>query len=237
MGNYATVAEVRAEGGTGTDDRINARIDKWEAIVEQFTQNVFHKLEPGELRFDGNNMDTLYFNLPLIEVTALRINSETVALPADQYFAYTRRGFPQDDRRNPRIVLTPTSDFTSPIFRAAPAFFLKGYWQYVTAKWGFVEEATPGVYTPPRPIKDAVIQLVILDLENYFEMGLSGVRMVTNETTDGHSMSWSTQGVWSLIPDKILDVLKLYRRPPIITAPDPNVVVDPALVILDIKAW
>lgn len=232
MGNYVTEAEVREEGGTGTTARINARIDKWEAIVERLTGNYFRVLEPGELIFDGNNMDTLYFSVPLIEVTSVKINDETVALNADEFRAYTSRTPPRDARLNPRIELTPT-EYVSPIFRTAPDTFLKGYEQKVTAKWGYVDDDGAGGFVAPRPIKDAIIQLVVLDLNSYFDQGASAYRDMKKEVTDGHSIEFhEAKGYWSMIPSEIADVICLYRRPQIITMPDPRVVWDPSLVII-----
>lgn len=233
MGNYVTEAEVRAEGATASPDRINARIEKWEAIVERVTGNFFRVLDPGALVFDGNNMGTLFFSAPLIEVTSIKINSETVATSTDQYRAFTSRTPPRDDRNNPRIELTPTGN-VSPIFRSCPSTFLKGYDQVIHAKWGFVDDdITPGTYKTPRPIKDAVIQLVILDLEGYMESGSAGGRVVASETTDGHSVTYQAQTgkEWALIPDQVMDVLKLFRRPWKITMPDPMVLEDPSFAI------
>lgn len=235
MGNYVTEAEVRAEGATGTADRINARIAKWEQIVEQLTGNVFRVLEPGELIFDGNNMSVLHFNLPLVEVSSVKINDETVALGADEFRAYTGRMPPQDDRRNPKIELTPSGN-VSVIFRSAPDVFLKGYDQRITAKWGFVDDdpATPGSYVTPPAIKGAIIQLVCLDLDGYFERGSDAARTKLREKTDGHEVEWadSKRSVWAIIPDDVADILLLYRRPQIITAPDPLIVADPSAVIV-----
>jgi len=237
VGNYVTEAEVRAEGATASTDRINARIEKWEAIVEKVTGNYFRVLDPGELVFDGNNMGTLYFSLALIEVTSIKINSESVALGADQYRAFCSRTAPRDDRNNPRIDLTPTGE-VSPIFRTEPNVFLKGYDQAITAKWGYVDD--DGLdplgfpkYRCPRPIKDAVIQLVCLDLDGYFDRGSDAGRILAGETTDGHSVTYQATpgGDWSLIPGQLMDVLKLYRRPWKITMPDPIVFVDPAAAI------
>jgi len=233
MGNYATEAEVRAEGASASTERINARIAKWEQVVEQLTGNVFHVLEPGELAFDGNNMSLLHFNLPLVQVTAVKINGETTALDASEYRAYTGLTPPQDDRRNPKIELTPTGA-TSIIFRSAPAVFLKGYYQRITARWGFVDPgAAPGDYVTPPAIKGAVIQLVCLDLDGYFESGSAGAGSIVKEVTDGHQVEFASdkKTLWSLVPSDVADILLLFRRPQIITAPDPLIVADPSAMI------
>lgn len=234
MGNYATEAEVRAEGATATSARINARIEKWEAIVEKVTGNYFRVLAPGELIFDGNNMTTLFFSLALVAVTSVKINGETVALTADEYRTFAGRVPPADDRYNPKIQLTPTG-IISTIFRPEPAIFLKGYDQRITATWGFVDDDGVGGFKPPRPIKDAVIQLVVMDLEGYLDRGASAGRVIASETTDGHSVTYEQSsgggGARTAIPDQIMDVLKLYRRPWKITMPDSVVFEDPSAAI------
>jgi hypothetical protein len=79
-GNYVTVADIRAEGvtqATADDNRVGARIAKWEGLVERITRNVFRELDPGPITFDGNNDRMLHFNLALVEVTDVKINGET----------------------------------------------------------------------------------------------------------------------------------------------------------------
>jgi hypothetical protein len=236
VGNYVTVAEVRAEGvpATVSDARIEARIAKWEQIVEQLTGNVFRVLEPGELVFDGNNMSILHFNLPLVSVSSVKINDETTALGVDEYRAYVGKTPPQDDRRNPKIELTPTGN-VSVIFRSAPDVFLKGYDQRITAKWGFVDPdpATPGSYITPPAIEGAIVQLVCYDLDGYMDAGSDAARTKTRERTDGHEVEWSdaVQSQWASIPADVAEILKLYRRPQVITAPDPLIVADPSAAI------
>ncbi len=222
MGHYVTVSEVRAEGAPSScsDSRIESRIAKWEQLVEQITGNIFRVIEPGELTFDGNNSHILHFSLPLVQVTSLKTNDQDTALNATEYTAYTRRQPPQDDRRNPRIVLTPTGVAT--IFRTNPGIFVRGLDQKITAKWGFVDEgATPGTYVTPPPVKSAIIELICLDLGNYFD-GAHQAGLVTRETTDGHTIEYSetnsTKSLYSMVPSRIMDVLGIYRRPQIIDA-------------------
>jgi len=223
MGNYATVADIKAEGApaSASSVRIEARIAKWEKIVEQITGNIFRVMEPGELVFNGNNSRIMHFNLPLIEVSSVRTNSQDAPLASTEFTAYTGRTQMQDDRRNPKIMLTPTG--TSAIFRTIPGVFANGLNQYITAKWGFVDDGlTPGTYITPVPIKAAIIELVCLDLDSYFESS-SKYGHVSKETTDGHSMEYdysaSSQSAYEMVPRRIMDVLGIYRRPWIVDSP------------------
>jgi hypothetical protein len=222
MGNYITVDDVVAEGAPRSNtSRIELRIAKWEAIVEELTRNVFRLLEPGEQTFDGSNTSILHFTLPLIEVTALKINGDTTELSTEYYRAYTGISQPQDDRRNPKIELIESS---TSIFTRFDGKFLRGYDQKVTAKWGFVDEDpdTPGSYVTPPVIKACLTQLVTMDLDGYFdaqEFGIAGrpVSPIRRERTDGHEVEYQmTENVkmsFAAIPRDIADVLMLYRAP------------------------
>lgn len=217
MGVYVTVAEVKAEGATADDAMIERRILKWEGLVERLTRNVFRQLSPGELTFDGNNMKVMFFNLALIEVTSVKINGATEAASPSSYRAFTGKAKPQDHRGNPRIELL---DRESSIFtRSYDGTFRKGLDQKITAKWGFVE---PDGSTP-KPVKEAIIQLVIADLSNYAQQIQDNRGMFRqSETTDDHSVSWDTgSGIsWAYIPREIRDMLAPYRAPMAIAAID-----------------
>jgi len=249
MGYYVTKEDILKEGvPSGTPVTvINNRIVKWEAIVEKLTRNIFRELSPGELRFDGNNSRMLHFNLPLLSVTSVKINDETTALAVDEYRAYTGYRQPQDDRLNPKIELTP---IRASVWRTSPGMFVKGLDQLVTATWGYVDEdpSNPGSFITPVPIKDAIIQLVILDLDNYFEQyedGSSGkvLTAVKREKTDGHEIEYMEQKQlkslrWQMIPADIADVLWAYRGPWEIQAPETiRFLADPGIDILDADVY
>lgn len=220
MGNYVTAADVKKEGISASNDVINRRITKWEAIIEKLTGQVFRIISPGELEFDGNNSRYLHFNLPLVEVTQLRINGEDTAAAADEFRAYTGRSVPQDDRQNPKIELTP---IRRNIYRAFPGIFVKGREQYITATWGYVEPDD----STPQPIIDVVTELVVLDIDSYFEK--AGVAQpatsVRRERTDGHEIEYQqmedAKAVWTMLPAHITEILSLYRSPLKIAAPEP----------------
>lgn len=234
MGNYVTAAQVQAEGApAGTPTAIiDSRIAKWEALVEKITGNVFYVIEPGELTFDGNNSRILHFSLPLVEVTSVKINGETAALATDEYRAFTGKSVPQDDRPNPKIVLTP---IRASVYRSLPGLFVKGLEQLITARWGYVEadESTP------RPIVDAMLRLVLLDLDNYFTKGstTSAVTPKRREKTDGHELEWmelkDIRTTWSILPQDVAEILALYRKPWLIAAPEPQrYLVDPGIEVV-----
>ena len=240
MGNYVSIADVRLEGvpGSVSDTLLTRRIEKWEKIVEQVCGQVFYEVSPGELVFDGNNAHIMHFGLPIISVASLKINGDDLILdPAYEYRVYSGRGVPKDDRRNPKIELTP---IRNSVYRAAPSMFVKGLEQKITAKWGFLEPDD----STPRPIIDSVIQLVCLDVDGYFAKVSGGSTVsggllpVSKETTDGHSIEYMTAPVklqWKMIPADIMDVLACYRCPLRGAIPeDQRWWYDPRIVVLSI---
>lgn len=229
-GNYVTVAEVRAEGvpATISDDIISLRIKKWEAIIERLTGQVYYVISPGELEFEGNNSDILHFNLPLIAVTSLRVNNDTDAMSADEYRVFNGRRPPQDDRQNPKIMLTGLR--SNSLYTKHHGMFQQGMSQYVTATWGYVDDDpdNPGSFITPPPIQDCVKQMVTLELNGYYESG-GGVAMIPTtplrrERTDAHEVEYQlvrdARVTWSMLPKHIADTLALYRGPIQVTSPD-----------------
>lgn len=226
MGNYATVANVRAEGvpASVSDTLINSRIAKWEAIAEALTRNVFRVLDPGELTFDGNDTDILHFNIPIVACTSVKINGETTALDSGSYRAFTTKSPPRDDRQNPKVQLINTSQS---LFRTAPGVFIKGMDQLIDATWGYVDDDpdNPGSYITPPAIADSIVRLVVMDIDPYATTGGEGLPVsgVRRERTDGHEIVY--HGVedvrisWAMVPKDIASILAMYRAPLAIEAP------------------
>lgn len=258
MGNYVTKDDVLAEGvpaGTPTTI-INNRILKWEMIVEKITRNIFREVSPGELTFDGNNSRILHFNIPLRSVTTLKINGETTAVASDEFRAFTGISMPQDDRGNPKIELTP---IRASVYRTSPGLFVKGLDQLIDATWGYVDEDpdNPGSFITPAAVKQAIIQLVILDLDSYFDQFSEGSAMraltgVRREKTDGHEIEFmeyeDPRLRWSFLPTYIAEILWMFRGPWNIQAPEPiRFLADPGIQILgqgtyedygyELRAW
>lgn len=230
MGAYVSVDEVRAEGApiSYLDARIEARIAKWERIVERLTRNVFKVVDIGEITVDGNNYHVLHFNVPIVDVEYIKINNDTTELDADLYRVFNGKSSPADDRYNPRIELKRRN---ASIFSATRSMFAKGYDQVIKARWGYVDPdpLLPNTYITPPQIKDAIIQCVLLDLDNYWTKGMGGgsssvTSPIKREKTDMHEIEYQqTQAAlitWSNLPKNIYDELMLFRAPIAIGIPD-----------------
>jgi hypothetical protein len=239
---YATAAEVAARGGVGSTAEIKARLLMWEAIIDKITHNTFSVLDPGELTFDGNNGRILHFNIPLVEVTAVKVNDSDDALAAADYRAFTGIAAPQDDRGNPKIELRFTS---APSIFNCNHFdhFARGYDQKVTAKWGYVDPGdTPGTFVTPPAIKEAAIRLTVMDTQNTTGPGGGApglvVSPVRRERTDDHEVEYmeveDVRLIYSMIPRDIYDTLSLYRGPLRGAVPDPRIFLNPSAHIVTV---
>jgi hypothetical protein len=228
VGNYALLADVRDEGAPAsiTDARINARIAKWETIVEKITRNVFRVVDVGELLFDGNNFHILHFNLPIVDVEYVKLNNSDTALDTSYYRVFNAKNDVTQDRYNPRIELIRSE---TSIFSATRSIFAQGYTQRIKARWGYVESDGLGGFQTPTIIKDIVIQLVMRDLQSYYASAMGGgssgfVSPIRREKTYGHEIEYQATAevrtTWGNIPKDIYDQLMLFRAPIAVEVPD-----------------
>ena len=116
---YATIEDVRDEGlldtdGSGPNDTLVAGwlLDAQD-MVDRVSRNHFEEIS-GTFIFDGTNSQYLHLPLPIIEVTSLKVNNDTVVLDPDLYRVYSGRTPLQDDRKNPKIELRMKDRVTIP---------------------------------------------------------------------------------------------------------------------------
>lgn len=230
---YISVADVRAAGLNANppdDASIFASIMLWQQVLERVTRQWFRPIAC-EFYLDGTDSDTLHLPVPIISVSALKINTDTVALSTNRYRVYAGRQLP-DDRKNPRIKLVDTWGFERDIYttsdRTSRSRFFKGRQnQFIKGVFGYVEQDG----STPALIKRAMLKLVIADLANPIVPGTgSGITpppitagIVREEVTDGHSIKYDTvggdfkpraAGLSGLINDpEVQMIVKLYRAP------------------------
>lgn len=228
---YATIAELRAEGLPGsatlpvTDAQCLILLERASQLVEQLTRNFFYA-RTGQFVFDGTNSYLLHLPNPIISVSAVYLNNDSVALDPAYYRAATGREAPNDDRYNPKIDLR-RRDVPSIYSGFGPERFLRGYNQTVEGSFGFLEPDG----TVPAPIKESVIVIVMLTSKSLYETfgsssgggGGAPLGPFKRERTDDHEIEYwqpdtagTQQGL--IVPQYVNGRLKLYRAPTVVKA-------------------
>lgn len=201
---YISVQQVRDAGVTvsvASNDEITASILGWQQFIDRATDQFF---EPrvATVTLDGTDSDTLHFGVPIISISAIRINNNEGALNTDYYRAYTRQEAPNDDRRNPRIKLVRADDFndiyTGPVLHGQMLFRKGRQNQEVSGTFGFTELGG----AVPFLIQRALLLLVIEKLTQPIipdpcnpAPELAGARgPILEETTDGHKLKYQARG-------------------------------------------
>lgn len=231
---YCTVQDIRDEGITETmasDAKVLSYIVTWQQFIDRACRQWFVP-KPLTILTDGNDGDTLWFGIPIIELDYLKLNGSTAELSTDHYLVYSSRSYP-DDRRNPRIKLIAPQlhrdIYTAPLTYGQLKFHRGHQNQEIKGTFGFVEEDG----SVPDLIKRALCKLVVEKLSHpiYVPPGETpGVPSpppilgpLISEKTDGHERKWASSGgavskqapgLAGLTDDQeILDIIRLYRAP------------------------
>lgn len=227
---YITISDVRDAGITesqASDAVVTAFITRWSQFVDLQCRQWFEPRDL-DLYIDGTGARYLWFRVPIIEITALYMNSDwTNVIPEDEYVVYNNLGNGlKDDRRNPRIGLadyvpTSSSFFARPI---GGGLFIKAKKnQRVVGRFGFVESDE----STPLMISQAVLRLVVRELSGSSIIAPpdtpAGGGVVISETTDGHTKKYASdsggssrsyQPYYGITNDPFVDgVLAMYRAP------------------------
>ena len=121
-------------------------------LIDEHTGQFFNK-RSGVFQLEGANHPTMWFPVPIIDITELLINSTDLTLKEGEdfdFFAFKGRSEPQDDRRNPRIKLNVgrgrDSIFTGSITNR---IFAKDTLSTFTGSFGFLQldGSTPSLIT------------------------------------------------------------------------------------------
>lgn len=189
---YATLQEVRDFGVTEemlSDAEVTLMLDAFSEAIDQICGQWFDARSI-VVKIDGTNTDTLFFDVPIIEIDSLKINGETTATPPADYTVYNSRTMP-DDRRVPRIVLGEEGGALA--HRGARPIFIAGRRnQIVEGRFGYldVDGNTPAL------IKRALLLIVAEKALNkpipgeFEEEGKGVAGPLIEEVTDGHSRKW-----------------------------------------------
>jgi len=235
---YCSVQDIRDEGITSAmadDAKVLAYIEAWQAFIERACRQWFNARQV-VFSVDGNDSDTLFFSVPIIQIDYLKINGNTVELDEDLFKVYSGRDFP-DSRGNPHISLVGPDYYrdiyTAPLIDGRMKFRKGRQNQEIKGIFGYTEADG----STPKLIKRALMLLVVEKLTNPMypdpaspiTPSPSGAGSVLEEWTDGHKIKYGTRGgeVSERKPGlsgittnvEILDILKLYKGPIGIGAP------------------
>ena len=226
---YISVQDIRDQGiavGVVDDATVLGYIETWQQFLDRACRQWFVP-KAMTLELNGNDSDTLFFGIPIIQVDYIKLNGSADELIASLYKAYTSRSYP-DDRRNPRIKLVGEGEyrdiFSSPI-SSGPQKFRRGVKnQEVKGIFGFTEEDG----SVPKMIQRALLKLVVEKLTTPVYPTGVGVGLITvssagqiiKERTDDHEIQYSDNskakkyGLDGITSDgEILDIIRLYRAP------------------------
>jgi hypothetical protein len=233
---YVTVQDIRRFGVTSEimpDNEVLDAIKESQQLIERATRQWFTPREV-TLVMDGNGLDILHLPVPIVGITSMKINGSEYALDPAYYHAYTGRLLP-DDRKNPKIVLTPNGRGTGSVIYSSGSMskFERGRRnQTIVGTFGYVEEDG----TTPMAIKRAVRKMVLerVNMPIQYLGGTGEVETVAGviieEETDGHRRKYAQGsvaaisakrrvGLMGLTQDpEVLETLRLYKGPQAISA-------------------
>lgn len=144
MGDYITIQKVRDEGVTvaiAADSKVSDYIKTWQAILERVCRQWFES-RTLTLNINGNDSDTLFFGVPIISITSLKINGSTTALDSTLYKVYSANGV-LNDKKNPKISLIGPDSyrdiFAAPVIMGRLRFRKGRQNQEVKGAFGYIE--------------------------------------------------------------------------------------------------
>lgn len=163
-------------------------------------------------RFEGKNSNVMFFSVPIISISAIRMNDETVPVSLSDFEVFSG----VDNRRNPRIKLRTGSGtvFSENFGRA----FVRASYSEFDGSYGFVEADG----STPLLIKDATLMLTTTYLKTPLGSGsaLTGVGPKKREKVDLHETEYfqpdDVRGgaTGAISGDIAVDrILKMYRGP------------------------
>lgn len=182
-----------------------------QAFIEQWTGQWFESRSK-TIRVEGKNSNVMFFGVPIISISEIRVNNATDASPLTDFEIYD--GI--DNRRNPRIKLRSgvRNIFATTLGRA----FRRVTYSEFDGSFGFIEEDG----STPILIQRATLTLTINSIKSPIAAGssLAGVGAKKREKTDLHETEYFQPddvrgGASGAISGDIeVDrILKMYRAP------------------------
>lgn len=182
-----TIDDIRAEGITeeiASDDQVEDAIAFCTELFSEQTGQFFEPLA-GELDIDGDNTDSIFLSIPIIEVTSITDNVTGNVMSPTNYRAYTGRTRLQNDRRNPKIFAKNGYGFS----------YGPGRWT-IAGTFGYTEADNSTPVAVKRAILILTIEMLLHPIvspsEMLPELGVEIVdSTIVEEVTDDHKIKWS----------------------------------------------
>lgn len=193
-----------------------------------FNARTFDDAKP--VLMEGNNSETLFFPVPILEITSIRKYAGDQVLTPDSYQVFNGRDFP-DDRRNPMIKLRKDDD---DVLFAGSSKWMRGVRAVITGIFGFLEADG----STPLMIQRATLKLALIyaskTLGEAAETAASSGDLgpIKREKTDLHEIEYfdarsdgkgGSDGTGLSGDDEIDDVIAAYKGPIIIGGTFPDI--------------
>lgn len=195
-----------------------------------FNARTFDDTKP--VLMEGNNTETLFFPVPILEITTLKKQKDSEILAADDYQVFNGRSFP-DDRRNPMLKLRRDSD---DVMFIGTGKFMRGVRAIITGIFGFLEEDG----STPLMIQRATLKLSLMyymrTLGESAEVAANSAELgpIKREKTDMHEIEYfdaratggkdsSASGSGLSGDDEVDDIIAAYKGPIVIGGTFPDI--------------
>lgn len=147
--SYLVTAEDLVGEGLPDDGHALAVADLAEALIERCTGGFRFTAYDGTLTLDGNGAETLVLPQPIVSLTSVTVDSQTVL--SSGYVVLNRRPPAGDDRRWPRLC------------RVGATWTVGRLNVALTGRFGFTDLVGSAEVTPPE-IKRAALALIAMEL-------------------------------------------------------------------------
>jgi hypothetical protein len=218
-GPYVTLQQIRDLGLTQAqypDAQVNAEIKLWSDSFDQWTGQWFNS-RAKTIRLEGKNSNVLFLGIPILTVTQIKMNNETVPTALSFFEIFNNRGSKPDDRRNPMIKMLSKSDI---IFSQSNSrVFRRGFFTDITGTFGFLEADG----TTPQMVQRAIMKLVVRGLKQPINSTATAGNLgpKKREKTDLHETEYfepetgsAASGAVSLSGDPEVDkIIGIYKAP------------------------
>lgn len=220
---------------------LEAYIKQAMAFIDRHTRQWFNARtfdDSKPVLMEGNNSETLFFPVPILEITAIRKESGSEILDPTFYQVFNGRDFP-DDRRNPMIKLRREDD---DVLFVSSGKWMRGVRAVITGIFGYLEADG----STPLMIQRATLKLsLIYALKTLGESASSAaegadVGPIKREKTDLHEIEYfdartggkdsTNDGTGLSGDDEIDDIIAAFKGPIVIGGTFPDIGIEAPII-------